>query len=70
MKMLIHLRKNIIEKIFWHLVHSFWQLLQIVQIQVLKNDSKKYVVDVKHSIEYAKESRVIVEMKELENETN
>lgn len=38
----------------------------LVQMQVIKNDSKKYVVDVKHNIEYAKESKVIVELAEVE----
>jgi len=38
----------------------------LVEMQVLKNDGKKYVVDVKHSIEYANQSKVIVELKELE----
>lgn len=37
----------------------------LVQMQVIKNDSKKYVVDVKHSIEYEKESKVIVELEEI-----
>ena len=37
----------------------------LVQMQVIKNDSKKYVVDVKHSIKYAKESKVIVELEEI-----
>lgn len=36
----------------------------LVKMQVLKNDTARYVVDVKHSIEYAKESKVIVEMEE------
>lgn len=38
----------------------------LVQMQVIKNDSKKYVVDVKHNIEYSKESKVIVELAEVE----
>lgn len=37
----------------------------LVQIKVIQNDSRKYVVDVKHKIEYAKESKVIVEMEEI-----
>ena len=37
----------------------------LVQMQVIKNDSSKYVVDVRHKIEYAKESKVIVELEEI-----
>jgi len=39
----------------------------LVQMKVIKNDSRKYVVDVRHKIEYAKESRVIVELIEVED---
>lgn len=38
----------------------------LVQMKVIKNDNSKYVVDVKHKIEYASESKVIVELEELE----
>lgn len=38
----------------------------LVAMQVIKNDTARYVVDVKHSIEYAKESKVIVELIEVE----
>lgn len=37
----------------------------LVQMKVIQNDSRKYVVDVKHKIEYAKESKVIVELEEI-----
>lgn len=37
----------------------------LVEMGVLQNDNRKRVVDVKHSIEYAKESKVIVEIKEV-----
>ncbi len=36
----------------------------LVAMQVIKNDTARYVVDVKHSIEYAKESKIIVELEE------
>jgi len=36
-------------------------------MQVLENDNSKHIVDVKHKIEYAKKSKVIIEMEEVEN---
>lgn len=39
----------------------------LVKMQVLENDNSKHIVDVKHKIEYAKESKVIIEMEEIEN---
>ena len=37
----------------------------LVKMKVLKNDSPKHVVDIKYSHEYAKESKVIVELEEI-----
>ena len=37
----------------------------LVEMQVIKNDSAKNVVDVKHKIEYADKSKVIVELEEI-----
>lgn len=39
----------------------------LVQMKVIKNDNSKYVVDVRHKIEYANESKVIVELEEMED---
>lgn len=39
----------------------------LVKMQVLENDNSKHIVDVKHKIEYAKKSKVIIEMEEVEN---
>ena len=38
----------------------------LVKMKVLKNDSPRYVKDIFNSYEYAKESKVIVELKEVE----
>lgn len=38
----------------------------LVQMQVIKNDNSKNVVDVRHQIEYANKSKVIVELEEIE----
>ena len=38
----------------------------LVKMEVLKNDNPKHVVDIKYSHEYAKESKVIVEIDEIE----
>lgn len=40
----------------------------LVKMQVIKNDNSKNIVDVKHEIRYAKESKVIVELEEITNE--
>lgn len=37
----------------------------LVKMQVIKNDNSKWIVDVKHQIQYAKQSKVIVELEEL-----
>lgn len=37
----------------------------LVEMQVIKNDNSKNVIDVKHRIEYAKESKVKVELIEV-----
>lgn len=37
----------------------------LVEMQVIKNDGARNVVDVKHKIEYADKSKVIVEIEEL-----
>lgn len=37
----------------------------LVKMQVLKDDSKRYVIDVKNSVQYAKESKVIVKLEEV-----
>ena len=37
----------------------------LVEMQVIKNDNSKHIVDVKHNIKYEKESKVIVELKEI-----
>lgn len=37
----------------------------LVKMQIIKNDGKKYVVDVKHQIKYADKSKVIVELEEI-----
>ncbi len=37
----------------------------LVAMQVIKNDTAKWIVDVKPKIEYAKESKVIVELEEI-----
>ena len=38
----------------------------LVKKKVLKNDNPKHVVDIKYSHEYAKESKVIVELEEID----
>lgn len=38
----------------------------LVKMKVLKNDNPKHVVDIKYSHEYAKESKVIVELEKIE----
>lgn len=38
----------------------------LVKMKVLKNDSPKHVVDIKYSHEYAKESKVIVKLEEID----
>ena len=38
----------------------------LVKRKVLKNDNPKHVVDIKYSHEYAKESKVIVELEEID----
>ena len=38
----------------------------LVKMKVLKNDSPRYVKDIFYSYEYAKESKVIVELEEVE----
>lgn len=37
----------------------------LVQMQVIKNDNSKHIVDVRHKIEYADRSKVIVELEEI-----
>lgn len=37
----------------------------LVKMQVIKNDNAKYITDVKHQIQYADKSKVIVEMEEI-----
>lgn len=51
-------------------VYSATKYIQdsLVEMGVLKNDNSKHVVDVKNSIKYSKESKVIVELEELVNE--
>lgn len=36
----------------------------LVQMQVIKNDNSKNIVDVRHNIQYEKQSKVIVELEE------
>lgn len=38
----------------------------LVKMKVLKNDNPKHVIDIKYSHEYAKESKVIVELEEID----
>lgn len=38
----------------------------LVEMQTIKNDNAKNVIDVKHSIEYANRSKVIVEIEEVQ----
>lgn len=39
----------------------------LVKMQIIKNDNSKCVVDVKHQIQYADKSKVIVELEEMED---
>lgn len=39
----------------------------LVQMRVIENDNRKYVLDVRHKIEYADKSKVIVELIEVED---
>lgn len=41
----------------------------LVKAEVLKNDNKKHVIDVKNEIYYAEQSCVIVELEEIEQNT-
>lgn len=38
----------------------------LVQMKVIQNDNRKHIVDVRHKIEYSNESKVIVELEEVE----
>ncbi len=40
----------------------------LVKMKVLKNDNPRYVKDIFYSHEYAKESKIIVELEEIEEE--